>query len=200
MKRLFQSFAVTAAVVAGGFVFAGPAQAATRTVQSGDTLARLFPSSWQAVCTHYRINCDLIYPGQVYSDDHLQGAVTRVAGVSTSQPAQIAPAHSTQHIRQSGGPNGYGVGWCTWWVKEKRPDIGGYWGNAGYNWLSAAQAAGYRTGYAPAPGAIGVMPGHVVYIESVSGNMVNISEMGYNYTPGIVTYRTVPANSFTYIY
>jgi surface antigen len=185
---------VTAAVVAGGLFFGAQAtQAATHTVKSGDTLAGLFPSTWQAVCSHYRINCDWIYPGQVYSDDGLQAAPRAVAGVSTSQPSQAIS-------RGYGGPNGYGVGWCTWWVKEKRPDIGGYWGNAGYNWLTAAQNAGFSTGYTPAPGAIGVMTGHVVYVESVSGNMVNISEMGYNYVPGRVTYRTVPASSFVYIY
>ena len=199
MKRTLQTLAIGAVVTAGLFLAATTTQAATLTVQSGDTLSKLFPATWQAVCNHYGLNCDLIYPGQVYSDDNL-GATTAVLGVSTSQPSQVAGPQSTSHLRASGGPNGYGYGWCTWWVKEKRPDIGGYWGNAGYNWLSAATNSGYATGYAPAAGAIGVMQGHVVYIESVSGTMVNISEMGYNYVPGIVTYRTVPASSFVYIY
>jgi hypothetical protein len=30
--------------------------------------------------------------------------------------------------------------------------------------------------------------------------MVNISEMGWNYTAWLKNYRTVPASSFTYIY
>ena len=199
MKRTLQSLIVGGLLTAGLFVGVQAAQAATHTVRSGDTLSRLFPATWQAVGSKYGINPNLIYPGQVFSDDGL-GATTAVAGVSVSQPSQVASQPQTTSYRGYGGPNGYGRGWCTWWVKEKRPDIGGYWGNAGYNWLSAARNSGYSTGYAPAPGAIGVMTGHVVYVESVSGNMVNISEMGYNYTPGIVTYRTVPSSSFVYIY
>ncbi len=85
-------------LVVAGFVLSGlgfatvEASAATFTVRQGDTLARLFPSNWQAVCDNYRINCDLIYPGQTYSDDGIGAAQTRVAGVSTSQPSYSAPA------------------------------------------------------------------------------------------------------------
>jgi peptidoglycan DL-endopeptidase CwlO len=81
-----------------------------------------------------------------------------------------------------------------------RPDIGSYWGNGGYGWLSAARASGYSTGSIPRAGAIGVMTGHVVYVESTDGNTVNISEMGWNYTSGSVNRRTVSASSFQYIY
>ena len=125
------------------------------------------------------------------------------APVSVSSPevAQVTTQAPSVSYRGSGGPNGYDVGWCTWWVKEKRPDIGGYWGDAGYNWISAAQAAGFSTGSIPVAGAIGVQPGHVVYVESVSGSNVNISEMGWGYRANTVpNYRTVSASEFTYIY
>lgn len=125
------------------------------------------------------------------------------APVSVPSPevAQVTAPAPTVSYRGSGGPNGYDVGWCTWWVKEKRPDIGGYWGNAGYNWISAAQAAGFSTGSTPVAGAIGVQAGHVVYVESVSGSNVNISEMGWGYRANTVpNYRTVSAAQFTYIY
>jgi cell wall-associated NlpC family hydrolase len=92
MKRTIQSLFVGALVAAGLFVGGGVTHAATHTAQSGDTLARLFPNSWQAVCAHYGINCDLIYPGQVYSDDNLGGSATVVAGISESRPAPAAPA------------------------------------------------------------------------------------------------------------
>lgn len=98
-------------------------------------------------------------------------------------------------------PNVYVPGWCTWWVKNKRPDIGGYWGNAGYNWISRAQASGFSTGSAPRAGAIGVTAGHVVYVESVNGSTVNISEMGWGGTANSTAhYRSAPSSSFTYIY
>lgn len=99
-----------------------------------------------------------------------------------------------------GGVNGYVPGNCTWYVKNKRPDIGGYWGNAGYNWIAAAQSAGYSTGSVPRPGAIGVQPGHVVYVESVNGDgSANISEMNYGALYRM-NWRTVPAGTFQYIY
>lgn len=126
---------------------------------------------------------------------------TEVAQVTTSTPTTSYTASQSVSRPYVGEPNAYAVGWCTWWVKEKRPDIGGYWGNAGYNWISAAQSSGFSTGSAPRAGAIGVKPGHVVYVESVSGSQVNISEMGWGYRANTVpNYRTVSASEFTYIY
>lgn len=99
--------------------------------------------------------------------------------------------------------NLYAAGNCTWYVKEKVPYIGGTWGNAN-QWLASAQSDGFETGYAPKDGAIGVsfegLLGHVVYIESVNTDgSVTISEMNYGRLYAMNT-RTVPANSFTYIY
>lgn len=126
---------------------------------------------------------------------------TSTPNVQSKKEAPVYQAPVAVNRPVVGEPNGYGYGWCTWWVKEKRPEIGGYWGNAGYNWISSAQAAGFSTGSAPRAGAIGVMPGHVVYVESVSGSTVNISEMGWGYQANsTANYRSVPASTFTYIY
>jgi surface antigen len=192
LKTLVRGALASAALGLAVLVLPAVAHGASYTVQSGDwlsTIAPRFGTTWQTLCTHNRLsNCNAIFVGQVLDIP------------SGSAPAS-APVYAAQPItRASGGPNGYGPGWCTWYVKERRPDIGGYWGNAGYNWISAAQSAGFATGSTPRAGAIGVMPGHVVYVESVSGNMVNISEMGWNYTAWLKNYRTVPASSFTYIY
>lgn len=123
--------------------------------------------------------------------------------VQTSVSVGSSPVARVSSRSGSGGPNAYAWGYCTWHVKNQRPDIGSYWGNAN-QWYASAQAAGYSTGSAPAPGAIGVsfggVYGHVVYVESVNGGMVNISEMAYNGGIGVVHYRTVPASSFVYIY
>jgi surface antigen len=99
--------------------------------------------------------------------------------------------------------NGYDQGYCTWYVKNRRPDIGNYWGNAN-QWLYSAQAEGYATGGAPRAGAIGVSSegyyGHVVYVESVnSDGSVNISEMNYQGW-NIQDSRTTSASEFVYIY
>lgn len=123
--------------------------------------------------------------------------VTPTATVQTATtPQNTAPVASRQLVPG----NGYVAGNCTWYVKNKRPDIGNYWGNAGYSWIANAQSAGYSTGATPRAGAIGVTPGHVVYVESVNGDgSANISEMNYGALYRM-NYRTVPAGAFTYIY
>lgn len=193
MNKYIRSLVIFSAFIVSAFAFAGSAEAGYRTVQAGDDLYKMFGNRGFEVCRINGLsNCNLVFPGQVLNDG--------LGGTATVQSAPVQTVAPTTTIRQSGGPNGYGAGWCTWYVKERRPDIGGYWGNAGYNWLTAAQNAGFSTGYTPQAGAIGVMAGHVVYVESVSGNMVNISEMGWNYQAWNKNYRTVPASSFVYIY
>ncbi len=99
--------------------------------------------------------------------------------------------------------NSYALGNCTWYVKQKRPDIGNFWGNANA-WYASAQNSGYKTGTMGKTGAIGVSfegwAGHVVYVESWNGDgTVSISEMNYG---GLyqMNYRTVPESTFVYIY
>jgi surface antigen len=76
------------------------------------------------------------------------------------------------------------------------------WGNA-RSWLYNARRSGYKTGSLPVPGAIAWTGagwlGHVAYVESVSGNMVTISEMNY-LGWNRISQRTLPAGSFQYIY
>lgn len=100
----------------------------------------------------------------------------------------------------SSANNTYAWGQCTWYAKNKRPDLPNGLGNGG-QWVANAAARGLATGATPRAGAIGEQPGHVVYVESVNGNgTVNISEMNYNGGVGVVHYRTVAASAFTYIY
>ncbi len=116
-----------------------------------------------------------------------------------SQPATAAaPAPARTYSASSAG-NTYAYGWCTWYVKSRKPNIPNSWGNA-YQWTSSAAASGYATGSTPVAGAIGAAGNHVVYVESVNGNMVTISEMAYAGGVGVQHFRTVPASSFYYIY
>ena len=82
------------------------------------------------------------------------------------------------------------------YVHSKRPEVSIY-GNAGYNWMSSAQAAGKSTGSTPQTGAVAVTDGHVAYVESVNadGSYV-VSEMGWNYQAGNYNKRTVQAGTF----
>lgn len=100
--------------------------------------------------------------------------------------------------------NLYAPGNCTWYVKQKRPDIGNQWGNANA-WVSSAQAQGFATGPTPKKGAIAQTTsgwaGHVAYVEGVSpdGQFVTISEMNYGGLYNMNT-RTVHFSEFYYIY
>lgn len=99
--------------------------------------------------------------------------------------------------------NGYAAGNCTYYGKSRRPDLPNNLGNAN-QWLYNAQARGIPTGNQPRAGAIGVTSrgyyGHVIYVESVNGDgTINISDMNYRNLYE-VTYRTVNASNFSYIY
>lgn len=96
--------------------------------------------------------------------------------------------------------NTYYNGYCTWYAKDRRPDLPNMLGNGG-QWVANAAARGYATGSAPRAGAIAEIPGHVAYVESVNpdGTMV-ISEMNGPAGFGNVGTRTVPSGQYKYIY
>ncbi len=122
-----------------------------------------------------------------------QAVVTALADKSGGA---YAPA---SHARTSSAGNTYYAGYCTWYAKERRPDLPNNLGNAD-QWVSRAQAQGIATGSAPSAGAIGQQGMHVVYVESVNGDgTVTISEMNYQGLY-VTSTRTVPAGSFMYIY
>ena len=119
--------------------------------------------------------------------------VDRIERSTGTSPVQSAPAP----VSSSG--NKYVAGYCTWYVKNRRPDLPNNLGNAS-TWVSRASAQGLATGSSPAVGAVGQQGNHVVYVQSVNGDgTVTISEMnfkGWN----VVSTRTVPASNFSYIY
>lgn len=183
----------------------------TYVVQEGDNLtviAEKFQIDWVRIWqkNEQLQNQDQLNVGDtitIPASDETLAERGLIAPVRASSPNVVSDTSSaaTPQYRGSGGANGYDYGWCTWWAKEKRPDIGGYWGNAGYNWISAAQAAGFSTGSTPRVGAIGVTAGHVVYVESVNGSTITLSEMGWGYRANTTpNYRTSSASAFTYIY
>lgn len=82
---------------------------------------------------------------------------------------------------RAGAGHRFPYGYCTWYVAQKR--YVPWSGNAG-TWLYKAKALGYRTGRAPAVGAIVVTTenryyGHVAIVEKVSGGNITVSEMNY---------------------
>jgi len=103
----------------------------------------------------------------------------------------------TRAVRGSNGLNGYTLGQCTAWVASKRFVPSG-WGDAS-NWKDSALRAGWTVSSTPVVGAIGWTYKHVVYVESVNGSTVTISEQNYDWNSGIRT-ATFPISKYTYIY
>lgn len=76
---------------------------------------------------------------------------------------------------------------CTWYAKERRPDLPGFAGDWGLavNWPAAAERCGFRVDGVPQAGAVIVFPpgangayegGHVGYVEEVQPGALLISE------------------------
>lgn len=115
-----------------------------------------------------------------------------------AEKAKAEAAAAVSYSSNSSG-NTYYSGYCTWYAKSKRPDLPNSLGNA-QTWFSRAQSLGIPTGTEPKAGAIGQRGNHVVYVEKVNtDNTVSISEMNFRGF-GITSTRTVPADTFSYIY
>lgn len=128
-------------------------------------------------------------------------------GGQVTPPVNNGGGNGTDH---SGTGNAYPVGQCTWFVKNRAPWVGNFWGNANM-WPSSARADGYTVNGTPAAGAVGVFAagqtvgnitadptyGHVVYVESYDAAAGTINISHGNAGP---TYATLPAYGLTFIH
>lgn len=178
------------------------------TVRSGDNLTKIakqFDTSWLRLWNKNTDldNPDLIYPGQAFlipddSEELKDRPVPEAVVVALS-----APSGPSAVRRGPVAGNTYDYGYCTWYVKNRRPDLPNNLGNAN-TWYSRAAAQGYSVGSKPRAGAVGVDTGgeygHVVYVQRVNGDgTVLIAEMNYR-AWNVSSTRTVSAGSFLYIY
>lgn len=171
------------------------------TVKQGDTLgeiAKANKTTWQRLFyknLHIR-HPDKIAVGQKFtvpkSSEKLKKRNIPTENLSTSTEPLRAP-------NKVATDNGYGYGYCTWYVKNRRPDIPNSWGNAD-TWDDYAPSSGYTVSDKPRAGAIGVTRAymHVVYIEKVIGNTVLVSEMNYQGW-NVISQRVAPISEFRYI-
>ena len=120
-------------------------------------------------------------------------------------PATISTAlEATTGTAVTGGSsssgNSYSVGYCTWYVKNLRPELPNNLGHAN-TWFSNAKNNGLAVGYTPRVGAVAVAIGytHVALVTAVHGDTVTISEMNYKGW-NVVSERVAPASEFNYIY
>ena len=118
----------------------------------------------------------------------------------TERPGYVAPrvinygytdtysdsSYNGGNIYRASAGNRYSYGYCTWYVYERRAELGrsipSFWGNAS-NWAYAAGYAGYTVNRTPEVGAImqnGGGLGHVAIVESIADNGdLTLSEMNY---------------------
>ncbi|OYW42946.1 hypothetical protein B7Z28_01140 [Candidatus Saccharibacteria bacterium 32-45-3] len=108
--------------------------------------------------------------------------------------------------------NRYDYGYCTWYVYNRRAElgrpIGSFWGNAS-SWAYMAGANGYLVNRTPEIGAIMQDSysaggyGHVAVVESMTADGgITVSEMNYNGW-GVKSYRTLSAgqaSGYNYIH
>ncbi len=182
------------------------------TVAAGDSLAAIaerYDTTWDRIfdANESLNNPNIINAGQKLriprAEETLPNRSTQV--IAAQQAASVVAARSANttttrsYTSKPINSSSYYVGngmWCTDYVHSRRPDIAVY-GNAGYNWISSAQAAGKSTGGTPRAGAVAVTNGHVAYVESVNGDgSYTVSEMGWNYRAGNYNKRTVRPGTF----
>lgn len=167
---------------------------------SVETLASKYQANADQIIAFNNAEVSGIKTGQsiVIPDGVMPEAAKPAVQVASAPRAIAAPVTRSNF---SGG-NSYAYGYCTYYVAGRR-SVPSDWGNA-VSWYYNAQISGYSVGNAPRPGAIAWTGagyyGHVAYVESVSGDMVTVSEMNYNGNWNRVTSRTVHASSFRYIY
>ncbi len=97
--------------------------------------------------------------------------------------------------------NSYPWGNCTWYVSNRRAEIGrpipNKLGNAG-SWAYSASSRGIKVDHSPSIGAVIVEAGqgHVAIVERINPDgSITISEMNYNWRLGVKSNRTIPAGS-----
>lgn len=185
------------------------------TVKAGDTLESIAKKYKRTYVQLFNANKSITNPDMIDVGDKVRipakseklpnrydsfktaqaAAYTAPAAAAPVAYAYAQPTYTSAPVNSSSYYVGNGM-WCTDYVASKRSDISVY-GNAGYNWVSAAQAEGKATGSAPKAGAVAVTNGHVAYVESVNADgSYTVSEMGWNYTAGQYNTRTVQPGSF----
>jgi peptidoglycan endopeptidase LytE len=209
------------AVAVGTTLVIPPVTGIVYTVQAGDTpdtLAQKFRASKEQIIAYNDAELAGLQPGQRIIIPNGQQVAAPSLGGSYSGGTGAAS------FMASYGYNGYDRGFCTWYVANRRAEIGrplpSNLGDA-WTWDDRAGAAGIRVDNIPAVGAAIVTntsrrPGHVAIVEAVnSDGSVWISEMnsrGYAKMDvnsgsaggwGKVDYKLIPAaqaRSYNYIH
>lgn len=184
------------------------------TVRSGDSI--------DSIAQRYNTNRERLVS---YNDLEISGIATGQQIVlpggilpASERPGYVSPTRTTvsRAVVYSGNAasvgNRYDYGYCTWYVYNRRAElgrpVGSFWGNAS-TWEGYARGSGYLVNNTPAVGAVlqnGWQArgyGHVAVVESVNGDgSIFVSEMNYAGW-NIKSTRTISAgeaSSYNYIH
>ena len=199
------------AVAAGRTLAILPTSGLMHTVAGGDTvesIASKYNSSAARIVSINNLELSGVAAGQrLVVPDGIKPAPAPVVR-SYATPSQGSGSRIATNVFATAG-NRYALGNCTWYVYERRAQlgrpIGSFWGNAN-TWDSSAIAAGFNVGRVPQPGAIMqwdeysepyiTYAGHVALVERIleNGDVV-ITEMNNSAYGGfnIVNQRTISA-------
>ncbi len=197
-------------VKAGTSLWVPPVNGIVYTVQSGDTI--------DSLASKYKANKDQLI---AYNDAEIKGIQVgeQILIPNGQQPAPVITYRAIQAVY---GYNGYDYGFCTWYVANRRAQIGrpvpANLGNAN-TWAVVAASIGMATGSAPQVGAAAVKhsgaPGHVGIVESVNADgsfwMSEMNSYGQvsmtDSTPrggwGVIDWKFVSADlagTYSYVY
>lgn len=188
----------------------------TYTVKAGDTLnsiARAHGMNYRTLMNNNNVSSHLIYPGQKLTVNGSSSSSNSTASSNTSKASEKKEEVKTESVSApapsnvSYGTNYYYWGDCTWYVFERRQQLGkpagNNWGNAS-NWDDAARGQGYSVSSRPSVGAImqanawtnnawGM--GHVAIVERInSDGSILVSEMNFGSGQGVKTFRTISSS------
>lgn len=185
-----------------------PAEPISYQVKSGDNLTKIAEAHSISWLRLWNKNTELTNPDLIFVSQVILIPADSEALSDRPVPQAVVIALSAPNGQQSAqrgavAGNTYGYGYCTWYVKNRRPDLSNSLGNAN-TWYARASAQGYSVGSAPRAGAVGTTTrgdlGHVVYVERVNGDgTIVISEMNYQ-AWNVTSSRTANASDFVYIY
>ena len=192
-------------LAAGTKLVIPPVNGIVYIVKSGDT-----PDS---LATKFKASKDQII---AYNDAELTGLKVgdQIIIPNGSQVVASSRSYASYGFPWGSSPiygyNGYDYGYCTWWVANRRIQVGkplpSNLGNAS-SWGYLARLAGLPTGHTPAVYAAAVTStrgeGHVVFVEAVNADgSILISEMNH-LGWAVKDTQTIPASTaagYTYIY
>lgn len=182
------------------------------TVVANDTLENIAKSHNTTVQRLFNANPDIADPNKIElsqvlivpeESDVLQERPMPVTVEMSAEETDVArrnsstPSRAVSRSRSSSAGNTYTPGYCTWYVKNMRPDIPNGLGNAD-TWYYRYTGS---KGSTPAVGAVAVAKSymHVAIVIGVNGGSVTVREMNYKGLY-VVSERTTSASEFLYLY